>query len=190
VTSCAGRKANARPCKAALLPGKNHCRWHSLDPKDNAVDGSRTNIQRASPAFQSATIRLEMLLHLAVVHCRGARKPMRAHLSNWVNNVLADLPVRRLEDPPEDVFISNVIASGGNYRIFEGTWEGKDAYLQDVLTCLEQSRWAEPHVRLKRDLLSITPNDVEAEGTLVAPRMHHCFHRWANSCDHRAAASA
>jgi hypothetical protein len=107
------------------------------------------------PAYQVASIRLEMLLHLAVAYCNGKRVPKRTHLSNWVNDVLAELPARRMEDPPEDVFVSNVIASSGNYRIFEGTWDLSDAYLQDVLTCIEQGKWAQRHVRLRRRVFAL-----------------------------------
>lgn len=85
------------------------------------------------PAYQSASLRLELLLHLAACHCHGTRRITKRALARWVNETLAALPIRRMEDPVEDVFVSNVIAGGGNSRLFEGTWEGNDFHLQHLL---------------------------------------------------------
>jgi hypothetical protein len=85
------------------------------------------------PAYQSASLRLELLLHLAVCRCNGTRRITKRALARWVNETLAALPIRRMEDPVEDVFVSNVVAGGGNYRLFEGTWEGNDYHLQLLL---------------------------------------------------------
>ena len=85
------------------------------------------------PAYQSASLRLELLLHLAACHCSGTRRITKRALVQWVNETLAALPVRHMEDPVEDVFVSNVIAGGGNYRLFEGSWEGNDFHLQLLL---------------------------------------------------------
>src|SRR2546421_7896483 len=92
------------------------------------------------PEYQAANIRIELLLHLAVLHCRGGKRPRITDVARWLQITLANLPVRRMEDPLEDVHVSNVVAPGGNYRIFEGTWESNDYYLQDVLDCVFQSR--------------------------------------------------
>jgi hypothetical protein len=37
------------------------------------------------------------------------------------------------EDPPEDVFVSNVCDGAGNYRIFPGVWNSADFFLQQTL---------------------------------------------------------
>lgn len=52
-----------------------------------------------------------------------------------------------MEDPPEDVFVSNVRAGGGDCLIFEGQWESSDACLQDLLDAIgrhgSQRAWSE-----------------------------------------------
>lgn len=107
------------------------------------------------PAYHPETVRIELLLHLACLHCCGRRKITTADLRRWLGRDLANLPVASLEDPPEDVFISNVIAPGGNYRIFEGRWESADYYLQHALDCVVRSHWAKPFKDLRRNVQGI-----------------------------------
>ncbi len=94
------------------------------------------------PECHVATLRLEMLQHIAVSACRGTRQVTVADLRLWLEDILGSLPIRNKEDPVEDVFISNVIAPGGNYRLFEGIWELNDASLQPMLDALVRSPWA------------------------------------------------
>lgn len=107
------------------------------------------------PEYQTATIRIEVLLHLAVLHCRGRRRPRITDVARWLQITLANLPVRRLEDPLEDVHLSNVVAPGGNYRIFEGTWESNDYHLQDVIDCVFRSRSSAAFSPLARPIAAL-----------------------------------
>jgi hypothetical protein len=91
------------------------------------------------PRFQTANARLEVFLNLVVAYARGRARLTALQLRRWLETDLCRLPVRRMEDPPEDVFVSNVIAIGGNYRIFEGTWESSDKNLQALLEAFLQS---------------------------------------------------
>lgn len=70
------------------------------------------------PQLQGNTLRIEILIHLAVAHCHGRRKPGYKEVGNWLNRQLGYFA--SLEDPVEDVFISNVETPEGNLRIFEG----------------------------------------------------------------------
>jgi hypothetical protein len=88
------------------------------------------------PEFQTAKARLEVFLHLVAAHARGERHLSLPLLRQCLETDFTQLPIRRMEDPPEDVFISNVVATGGNYRIFEGSWESADKSLQAVLEAL------------------------------------------------------
>jgi len=97
------------------------------------------------PSFQCATIRLEVLIHLAVIHCNSTKEIEANQVEQLLNNTLEAVGV--LEDPAEDVFVSNVVSWDGNTRIFEGIWEGNDAYLQyflDALNGLEPAELREP----------------------------------------------
>ena len=42
-----------------------------------------------------------------------------------------------MEDPSESVFVGLVDTSQGNFRIFEGLWNGTSFYLQLILDVLE-----------------------------------------------------
>ncbi|HEX8451000.1 MAG TPA: hypothetical protein VF647_02825 [Longimicrobium sp.] len=126
------------------------------------------------PEYHASTLRIEMLLHLTLLHCRGARRPDQGRLAYWLEDLLARQPIRRAEDPVEDVFVSNVIGPGGNYRIFEGTWEVNDYYLQQVLDCATRTQWGTPHRMLRRSAVALlTLSDA------AASRAH--LERWART---------
>lgn len=91
------------------------------------------------PSLQANTIRIETLVHLAVAHCRGKRKPGLPVIRNWLNRQLGDTQITRLEDPVEDVFITNVETPDGNCRVFEGIWESNDYFSQVVIETLNNS---------------------------------------------------
>ena len=76
------------------------------------------------PELHANTLRLELLVHLASLHCRGSKTPSRHQLKHWLNEELGDSEAARAEDPVEDVFVHNVMWETGNFRIFEGVWEG------------------------------------------------------------------
>ena len=92
------------------------------------------------PGLQANTIRLETLVHLAVAHCQGSRNPGLDEISRWLNNLIRDTWVARLEDPAEDVFVTNVGTPLGNRRIFEGVWESNDYFVQVVIDTLSNSK--------------------------------------------------
>lgn len=134
------------------------------------------------PVHQPGTIRLEVLLHLAVVHCRGDRAPTLVDVRGWVEEMLAALPVRRAEDPVEDVCVSNVIAPGGNYRLFQGVWESSDRWLQAVLDAFLHTAWGRDRLRVLAPVVALLRlSDAAAERAGLA--------RWA-SPDRAEAADA
>lgn len=104
------------------------------------------------PAYQTAAIRLELLLHIAGRFCVGTRRVTKRALARWVNEVLGKDYVRRMEDPVEDVFVSNVVGGGGNYRVFEGTWERNDDHLQVLLDLVYFHRLGRERLQLRRSL--------------------------------------
>ena len=82
----------------------------------------------------TATARIEALIHLAALACRGERKPELRQLHEWLNIALYNDPITELEVPVEDVFVSNVDAWFGNARLFSGRWQHNAEY---VRACIE-----------------------------------------------------
>lgn len=119
------------------------------------------------PNLATATIRLETLVNLACIHCKGTRAPSPGNLRTWVNDSLGRHYIARLEDPAEDVFISSVATPGGNYRIFESTWEANDWYLQHALDALRaQPRRPESRALIReiRAMLALSDAVCERRG--------------------------
>ena len=84
------------------------------------------------PALQSHCIRLEILVALAVVHCRGRKKANINQAVLWFNQ-LGKTQCVAGEDPAEDVFVCLVKDGNGDYRLLEGVWEAAGFYTQCVL---------------------------------------------------------
>lgn len=105
-----------------------------------------------APRLQANTVRLELLVHLAVAHCAGRKKPDFGDLERWLNHYLGQTHIAMLEDPAEDVFVTNIYTPEGNFRVFEGIWESNDYFLQVVLDTLMSSEMPEQC----RDLLRPT----------------------------------
>ena len=88
------------------------------------------------PSLQANTFRINLLVHLATIHCNGNRRPRLERINMWLNRISSipflDDPV----DPVENVFISNIATPKGNFRIFEGRWESNDYFLQAVIDTL------------------------------------------------------
>lgn len=129
----------------------------SRDPNDLGVDAARENnkaildsikdfdsLRLAStfggmltvPDLQSNCVRLESLVHVSLAEGRGARKPNTKTVSRMFSKLGDDIAGWK-EDPAEDVFVSLVSTSRGNFRVLEGIWEGAGFYLQRVVNTLE-----------------------------------------------------
>lgn len=121
------------------------------------------------PAHQAATLRLEVLAHLVTTYCDGEREPSTADVSEWLESTLANLVVRRMEDPVEDVFVSNVIAPGGNFRVFEGIWESSDRALQAVIDAFVGTEWGRRNLQMLAPVVALLRlSDAIAERAGVA----------------------
>lgn len=84
-------------------------------------------------------VRLECLLHLAAIHCNGTIPVTIRAMDRWLNQLLERSPLRRREDPAEDVAVGSIMSDSGNYRVFTGDWSNPDYYLQDVLDALQRA---------------------------------------------------
>jgi hypothetical protein len=107
------------------------------------------------PQFQANTIRIEVLVHLAVAHCAGKKEPGYSDLEEWLNQHLGQTELARLEDPVEDVFVTNVETPEGNRRVFEGIWESNDYFLQVVLDTLMSRKAPKEYRNLLRSMFAL-----------------------------------
>ena len=74
------------------------------------------------PELQANCVRLEVLVHLALLMGGGKKKP-NSQIARWAFNALSATAVGALEDPTEDLFVRNITTSRGNFRVIEGIWE-------------------------------------------------------------------
>ena len=98
------------------------------------------------PSFHANAVRIEILVHLAVIHCRGNSKPSLKVIERWLNDFLGNTSIKFAEDPSEDVFITNVRTPEGNRRSFEGIWHSSCYFTQAIIDIL-CSRQVTPELR-------------------------------------------
>ena len=87
------------------------------------------------PSLQANCLRLETLTHLCLAKGRGTVTPTLSQITDW----FAELGLGRagmMEDPSEDLFVKIVKTPKGNFRIFEGIWEGNTFYLQRLINAV------------------------------------------------------
>lgn len=119
------------------------------------------------PGCHANCVRIEGLVHLAVGLANGNHTPRRDDLVVWFNRHFSEVFLRRLEDPLEDVFISNIIDHSGNHRIFEGIWERNDYWLQcliDVFRFLPRKPEYRAMIRSVSALLDLSEAVAERNG--------------------------
>lgn len=93
------------------------------------------------PKLQSHCLRIEVLIHLAIVYCNGSKKCNNNQVIKWFSYI-GNSKVSYAEDPAEDVFVSLIIGEENDYRILEGAWESAGFYTQrfyDVVNTMPDS---------------------------------------------------
>jgi len=103
-----------------------------------------------APHLQANAVRIELVVHLAVANCAGKKKPDFGDLELWLNHYLGHTSIAMLEDPVEDVFVTDIRTPEGNWRVFEGLWEANDYSLQVFLDTLMSSEVSEQCQELLR----------------------------------------
>jgi len=81
------------------------------------------------PELHCNTARIETLLHIILAEKKGKNIVSLVQIQKLFL-MIGKTSVGWMEDPAEDVFIYNVLSPKGNYRIFEGIWEGNGYHLQ------------------------------------------------------------
>ena len=119
------------------------------------------------PANHAATLRIESLIHLAAMACRGCRVPTLKHLRTWLNVFIYQDCITHIEDPVEDVFISTVATWSGNRRLFQGNSSDTDYYVQALFMGLSRiidHPWVPPVLRSVNALLMVSDAIAERSG--------------------------
>ena len=130
------------------------------------------------PKFAANSIRLELLVHLIVIYCKGDRKPTRTLFNTLVNDLLGGTQVAMMEDPIEDVFVSNVLAKTGDCRVFNGLWEANDYHTQTLVDLLQQKNLPNELVSAKNSCLGLLRISEEVADSLQLHR-----NAWEDSTD-------
>ena len=116
---------------------------------------------------QSATTRIEALIHLAALACRGNKEPRPRHLRDWLNTTVFGDPISQLEVPIEDIFVSNVVTLFGNARLFEGRWQGNSDCVQacvETMLRLKERPWVLQSLRHVMALLRLSESVADRAG--------------------------
>jgi hypothetical protein len=104
--------------------------------------------------LQSNCGRLEALIHIAVAIGTGSALATQKQLSDCFNELGKGI-CGRTEDPAEDVFVSLVTTSEGNFRVLEGIWESGTFYLQRILDIVETFPDEESFAILRRHIFAL-----------------------------------
>ncbi len=81
------------------------------------------------PCLLETTIRIEMLVAIAVSRCKGNKQATSEALHHWLS-LLDESPMALLEDPMEDVFIGYVCTDRGGFRVYQGIFSNADFNLE------------------------------------------------------------
>ena len=117
--------------------------------------------------YHVVTDRIEELIHIAAIACRGNDTPTTRQLETWLSTLIQQNPNLELGVPFEDVFVSNVVYSFGNARLFNGTWQNNSDYVQvciSTLNNLANERWAFEALSNVTSLLQISDAVAERVG--------------------------
>ena len=106
------------------------------------------------PEYQSNCSRLEILICLALAHCKGRKKAHIGQASRWYRQ-LGTSKISLSEDDAEDVFVSLVHDDHGNYRIIEGTLENAGFYTQRIAEVVSGFPDASPWGGLKESFRAL-----------------------------------
>jgi hypothetical protein len=140
-----------------------------LDKFDRAATLGMLGGLLTDPDLHANAVRFEVLIHLVALRANGTLRPTAAQLREWLNEILGGDHVGHQEDPPEDVFVSNVVSGAGNSLLFEGIWEANAGYVQAVLYAVtacarEGKQWASHCLRQSSALLNLSTAIAERSG--------------------------
>jgi hypothetical protein len=108
------------------------------------------------PELQSNCMRIEALVLLALAYGEvGGTATALEGLARRCFSKIGDGQLGRLEDPAEDEFVALVGTLDGNFRIFEGIWEGAGFHLARVLDIVETMPREGPFAELRNSIQAL-----------------------------------
>jgi hypothetical protein len=103
----------------------------------------------SAPPAPSITLgEIEALVHLALAYSEGRGSPAKAFVEQSFES-LGDGHCGMMEDPPDDEFVTLASTPAGNFRIFEGIWQGASFHLERILDVVERMPDQEPFNSLR-----------------------------------------
>ena len=103
------------------------------------------------PEYQRHCIRLELLSALALVHCRGRKRPRIKDANRWFCS-LGESRCVSGEEPAEDVFVSLVYDQRADYRVLRGCWQDAGFYTQIILDVVATMPNEGPFGQIKKSI--------------------------------------
>lgn len=107
-----------------------------LKPLDPLATAATFGSLLLVPDLQANCLRLQILVHLALAHCRGTTQPTLQFVRRAFER-MSDGHCGRAEDPIEDVYVSSVHTRHGNFRILQGIRESPAFWLQRILNVVD-----------------------------------------------------
>jgi hypothetical protein len=89
------------------------------------------------PELSANSVRIETLVHLSLIYAQGNKIPTRTLFKRVLNDSMGNSMIANMEDPIEDVFVSNIQTSHGDCLVFNGLWEGNDYFIQALIDLVE-----------------------------------------------------
>jgi hypothetical protein len=103
------------------------------------------------PELQSNCLRIEVLVYLSIIHCKGRKRPNLENVMQWFA-LIGQSRCAIGEDPAEDLFVELVMDQQRDYRLIGGLWEGAGFYTQCVLDIVATMPDAMPFAQTKKNI--------------------------------------
>ncbi|ROQ20165.1 hypothetical protein EDC38_0764 [Marinimicrobium koreense] len=107
------------------------------------------------PKLSANSIRCETLVHLAVAYSRGGKQPNRTTFKTVLNDLMGNTQVAMIEDPQEDVFVSNILTEHGDLRVFNALWEANDYFIQSLVDIISRYQLPGSLQKIKESCISL-----------------------------------
>lgn len=107
------------------------------------------------PELSANSVRLETLVHLSLIYSQGRKIPTRTLIKRVLNKSMGNSMIANMEDPIEDVFISNIQTSSGDCLVFNGLWEGNDYFIQALIDLVDNSPVPEVMVQARECCIAL-----------------------------------
>ncbi|RUO25859.1 hypothetical protein CWE09_03775 [Aliidiomarina minuta] len=107
------------------------------------------------PRLSANSIRCETLVHLAVAYARGNKQPNRTTLKTVLNDLMGNTQIAMIEDPQEDVFVSNILTENGDLRVFNALWEANDYFIQALIDIVDRYQVPDSLQNIKESCISL-----------------------------------